>query len=269
MLTNQIKILSRPRALRQALTVALREKSALAASSSAASESWSTGLSFASPESDFTAAPFSTTAATENNNGYKVNFSSAHNRQAEWSNTLSFASPESDFTTPSPTRPALEPVTLPHTLKEAMQHAKYNDQAIVITTAARPHKIVYVNHAWEEMCGYRQEEVVHQPIGTILQGPKTNVEVARSMTKQLLESMSSQVQQQKDSFDAYLVNYKASGEPFLNHITAGLLYTDDAEESLHNKKRQQGDDESVEKPHFLVGILQEVTPDQVPLRLAV
>lgn len=137
-------------------------------------------------------------------------------------------------------------------MKEAL--SLYTDKALVITTATHPHLIVHVNKAWESLCGYKKQDVLHQPIGQLLQGPKTNASVTKSMTQQVL---SSHMASAPESIDAYLVNYKASGDSFVNHITAGPLYIEEEDNQAHTK------------PQFLVGILEEVSREDVPLRLAV
>jgi len=206
--------------------------------------------------SDFTGnASFSTQAQGQHKSA-NIHVSSS----SEWSNALSFASPESDFNSAVGgmiARESLPP--LPRTFKEALQC--YADKALVITTATHPHNVVYVNEAWENLCGYKRQAILHKPIGSLLQGrsllqgPKPNTEVAKRMTKQVLSSYKSPMASQH--IDAYLVNYKASGDSFINHITAGPLYIEEEDSRQHII------------PHFFVGILDEVSPDQVPLKLAV
>mmetsp|Transcript_22461 Transcript_22461/g.48899 ORF Transcript_22461/g.48899 Transcript_22461/m.48899 type:complete len:272 (-) Transcript_22461:86-901(-) len=268
--SNQAKILQQSR---RALLSALRGKSTLASAATGTAsqaQEWSGHLSFASPDSDFSGlatSHYSSTASANAEQDLKVKFSSAHNEHAQqqsWSNTMSFASPESDFTTSFPMKAEHEPVALPRTMKEVLDH-KNDNKAIVVTTAAHPHKIVHVNTAWEELCGYHKDEVLHKPIGSLLQGPKSNTAVARSMTRNLLASMkrtsslsSPASSWNQESFEAYLVNYKASGEPFVNHVTAGLLFMDENDKDNNDVNN-----------NFLVGILEEVSPKQVPLRMAV
>eukprot|EP00527_Entomoneis_sp_CCMP2396_P006491 CAMPEP_0198139660 /NCGR_PEP_ID=MMETSP1443-20131203/2935_1 /TAXON_ID=186043 /ORGANISM="Entomoneis sp., Strain CCMP2396" /LENGTH=319 /DNA_ID=CAMNT_0043801859 /DNA_START=150 /DNA_END=1109 /DNA_ORIENTATION=- len=212
--------------------------------------SWSKSVSFASPESDFTGNASFLTQAQGQHKSANIHVSSS----SEWSNALSFASPESDFTSAVVGMTARESSpALPRTFKEALQ--RYTDKALVITTATHPHTVVYVNETWEKLCGYERQTILHKPIGSLLQGPKTNTKVAKSMTKQVLSSYKSPMASQH--IDAYLVNYKASGDSFINHITAGPLYIEEEDSRQHII------------PHFFVGILDEVSSDRVPLKLAV
>jgi PAS domain S-box-containing protein len=115
--------------------------------------------------------------------------------------------------------------------------------AVVVTTAAAPHRIVHVNRAWEDLCGYERGEVLHRTL-SVLQGSKTNVELADAAVAKLLSSLR--------PVDMYQVNYKKSGKEFVNHVAMGPLRL--SEESPDAE--------------FMVAILEEVTPAQVPLRMA-
>lgn len=201
---------------------------------------WSKDLSFASPESDFVQSNYS-----------KVGKYSSYTREqaewiaatAEWSGVYSFASPESDFSSSSEHHlPAKneEPV-LPRTFAQALQ---MQDAAIVVTTPSNPHYIVHVNEAWEGLCGFEQCEALYEKLD-IIQGPESNTNLAHNVVDRVLKTGKPQ--------DAYLINYTKEGRRFTNHVTMGPLYLSD-------------DQKDVE---FLVGILQEVDPSQVPLRLAV
>lgn len=46
-------------------------------------------------------------------------------------------------------------------------------QARIITEASYPYKVVFANHAWEELCGWNAEEVKGQHGLSFLQGPET------------------------------------------------------------------------------------------------
>lgn len=169
--------------------------------------------------------------------------SQPHSESEWWSQNLSFASPESDFSSSNNTATSnSHAVSLPHTLAQALQ----SSQACVVTTKAHPHTIVAVNAAWESLCGYRQDEVLHQTLA-VIQGPQTNTELAEA-------SVNAVVQNNKDTHttnDVYLINYKKSGESFINHLTLSNMVL------------------SLEQPQveLLVGVLEPVR--HVPLRLVV
>ncbi|GAX18282.1 hypothetical protein FisN_20Lh047 [Fistulifera solaris] len=233
----------------------------LAASSEA---SWSKQMSFASPESDFVAAslssPSTTTATTralsawsgqltfasaesdftqsnmmkEMSSSRSLSTSSSSSLGQMWSQTLSFASPESDFTTSW--FQTTESPRLPQTFAEALMEEK---RAVVVTTAASPHKIVHVNAAWEGLCGYSRSEALDRTL-SLIQGPDTNSQLASSTVQKVLS--------QQQTHDAYLINYAKDGRRFINHLSMGLL-------SLEGEN------------NFMVGVLEEVQAEDVPLRM--
>ena len=213
---------------------------------SSAAARWSESLSYASPESDFTAS--STTNASRRDMT-TVAIKPVQPEHA-WSETMSFSSPESDFSTAFENARRAHHVALPLTWKEALRNE--NEAALVITTATPPHKVVHVNAAWEHLCGYTKDEALFHPIGPLLQNDEhkshTNV-AARHLVQQL------QADQYKAEHDAYLENFTKTGRPFLNHLRVGPLYLEDREAVQHVK------------PDFLVAILEEVTKEEVPLRM--
>lgn len=239
----------------------LRSLRRLAASSET---SWSKQLSFASPESDFASASLpttttKTTATTRTLSAWsgQLTFASAESDFTQsdmmkdfsspqrsvstaslsnqmWSQTLSFASPESDFTTSS--YQATQTERLPQTFAEALMEEK---RAVVVTTAASPHKIVHVNAAWEDLCGYSRSEALHRTL-SLIQGPETNAQLASNTVQKVLSQQQGQ--------DAYLINYSKDGRRFTNHISMGLL-------SLEGEN------------NLMVGVLKEVRSEDVPLRM--
>jgi PAS domain-containing protein len=133
------------------------------------------------------------------------------------------------------------PLTLlPHTFRDALLE---QSAAIVITTATAPHKVVHVNQAWTNLCGYTKPEAFDQDLSKLIQGPKSNTDTAAHMVKRLLET--------KQPQEAYLINYTKSQRQFTNHVAVGAL-------SLHDDDPHHVD--------LLVGVLQEVN-DEVPLRM--
>jgi PAS domain S-box-containing protein len=103
---------------------------------------------------------------------------------------------------------------LPKSLEEASSRSFQND-AVVVTSATHPHRIVYVNHAWVEMCGYTPELAIGKTFSMLLHGEESNAAVARLAARQCAETQL--------PHEVYVVNYTASGERFVNHITMGPM----------------------------------------------
>ena len=87
----------------------------------------------------------------------------------------------------------------------------------VTTEAKRTHTIVQVNSRWEQMTGYKSEEVVGKASCSILQG-------ADSSRKEI-EQLMSPVLYKRPSC-AMLTNYTKSGRKFRQYITIYPLSTD-------------------------------------------
>lgn len=100
---------------------------------------------------------------------------------------------------------------LPQTYRQALQ---IRDEAVVITTASRPHTICYANAAWEELCGFSSQYALDKTLA-ILQGPDTNRHMAAAMVQRCKQTRLPQHE--------YLVNYTQKREPFINHVCVGLL----------------------------------------------
>ena len=170
---------------------------------------------------------------------------------SSWSETLSYSSPESDFSTALENAVYAHDRPLPVTWAGALHEEQ---QAVVITTARPPHKVVHVNAAWETLCGYSKSEALYRPIGPLLQqdAHKSHTHVAaRHLMQQL------QADHYTAAHDAYLENFTKTGRSFLNHVRVGPLYLEATSAAVH------------EEPDFLVAVLEEVPRDQVPLRLVV
>lgn len=191
-------------------------------------ELWSNKISFASPESDFVAQNVPNSVADE------------PDKSPLWSNLLSFASPESDFSALSLLSGVKAKPQLPKTFAEALME---HHAAIVVTTATAPHTIIHVNRAWEVMCGFTKEEVVDKTL-SLIQGKDTN--------KKLVENIESKLENHcEKELDMYLINYRKNGESFTNHLTLGRLPLNDENTEIE----------------FFVGLLEEVKPEEVPLRM--
>jgi PAS domain S-box-containing protein len=115
--------------------------------------------------------------------------------------------------------------SLPKTLSEALNDSR----PIVVTSTESPFQIVEVNDAWVGLCGYTKEEAKGQDLGTLLQGPETQAEIADQMINRLREESHSR---------ATLVNYTKQGRKFQNYVQLGRLMAEDAQ--------------------YFVGVLQEI-----------
>lgn len=108
-------------------------------------------------------------------------------------------------------------------------------RAIVITDTKNPFRIVAVNTAWEDLCGYQREECQGRPIGLLLQGPETDMSHVTPMLSKLLQG---------EQAGAMLTNYTKQGRKFQNKIRVGPIL-----------------DEMGKTVHF-VGVLREVKDDE-------
>lgn len=118
----------------------------------------------------------------------------------------------------------------PTTLAAAMQEPC--DQARVITTAEAPHRIVFANRAWEQLCGYSASEVQGRTGLSFLQGPHTDPHCISKVSAAVKQTTRARVA---------VINYKADGSPFLNRLQISPLWSQRPGEYTH-----------------LLGVLQEV-----------
>ena len=118
---------------------------------------------------------------------------------------------------------------LPQTLDDALTNS--DPRAIVVTEAQAPFRIVDVNDAWVDLCGYTREEVRNHSL-KMIQGPATRNTAIKTMINQLLAGQET---------SSLLTNYTKTGRKFYNRVRAGPLFN--ANETV---------------THF-VGILEEVT----------
>mmetsp|Transcript_2553 Transcript_2553/g.5566 ORF Transcript_2553/g.5566 Transcript_2553/m.5566 type:complete len:304 (-) Transcript_2553:952-1863(-) len=125
---------------------------------------------------------------------------------------------------------------LPKTISDILSSKLDEDsRAIVVTDTTNPFRIVAVNTAWEELCGYKREECRGRAIGRLLQGPETDMSPVSAMLAKLLLGEQS---------GAVLTNYTKQGRKFQNNIRVGPIY-----------------DEMGKTVHY-VGILREVNDDE-------
>jgi len=91
------------------------------------------------------------------------------------------------------------------------------DKPVVMTLADPPYTIMQVNKLWEDMTGYRAEEVVGKASCTILQGQETD--------RKAIEAMMEEIRYKRPAA-ATLVNYRKTGQVFWNFIQMFPLSTD-------------------------------------------
>jgi len=112
-------------------------------------------------------------------------------------------------------------------------------------------RIWHCNSAWEKLCGYTRSEVVGMS-AKILQGPDTDIEEVRRMTKLL------RLGEEEAHIQIYI--YKARGEGFWNDLYIhGYVHEDNL------------DDETPPLPEYHVAFLQEMktgtlTDDEIEIK---
>ena len=99
-------------------------------------------------------------------------------------------------------------------------------RAMAVTETEPPFKIVDVNNAWIDLCGYSREEAVGSTLKALLQGPDTNLAVAKSIVSTLAEDKNGEN-------EAILINYRSDGRKFRNHIRVGPLKNEITGETSH------------------------------------
>lgn len=128
---------------------------------------------------------------------------------------------------------------MPQTFKEAMFA---NREAVIVTTATSPYRIVHVNQKWEDMCGFTKNEVVGKTFG-IVHGERTDTDLIDSKLRTLLNGGST------DVVDMYLVNYNKGGKALSNYITMGKISFSTSESSNDSD--------------FIVTVMEEIQADEV------
>lgn len=107
-------------------------------------------------------------------------------------------------------RGASSVINLPTTYEEAVLPS---DDVRVITRAETPFEVEYVNRGWEELCGWRLEEVRGKTLG-IIQGPETSKSALRCLGDALEGGYPTAVT---------LVNYTRDNRRFLNTLVVQPL----------------------------------------------
>ena len=182
---------------------------------------WSERISFATPESDFVSAHESDhLSTTSSSRGTSIDSTfqeifSAHQLYPSLESATGFIA-YTEMIDDKIRQDLLKTISLKESLPKTMDDALHDERPIVITTTESPFRVVDVNDAWESLCGYRRDEAIGRNIGTLLQGPDTDVESANKMVNSL---------QQNGFSEITLTNYAKNGRSFKNHIRVGVLST--------------------------------------------
>jgi len=206
---------------------------------------WSESLSFASPESDFVSAPKSLHVATSTDDESTTINDSILQKLFE-TNHL-YSSPETatgfiaytEMIDDKILKAVRERQSLKQTLPKTMNDALNDKRPIVITTAESPFQVVDVNSAWESLCGYRRDEAIGRNLGSLLQGPDTNMKSANKLVHSLKENGFS---------ETLITNYTKNGRRFENHIQIGVI-----------PPAAEGDISSSSNDAFFVGVLHDIS----------
>lgn len=83
-----------------------------------------------------------------------------------------------------------------------------SEYAIVITEPFSPFTVTYVNHSWEQLCGYTAADVVGCSLSCI-QGTHTKSTTLEKIHHNLMRN---------NDCSARLTNYKKSGKSFENEL---------------------------------------------------
>jgi len=163
-------------------------------------------ISYASPYSDFVAAPMPKAVAQDKSSTIQCPYS--------------FAAPESDFSSAETLYPKVPLRTQYHPLPIDLVKILSSHEPIVVTEAISPFRITHVNAAWEGLCGYSSKEAIGNTL-EILQGPNTSAKELRSLGAKIKT-----LSQPTDSSSVILANYTKSGKLFKNRLTVSPLLND-------------------------------------------
>jgi PAS domain S-box-containing protein len=130
-----------------------------------------------------------------------------------------------------------KPLSLPKTLQDALRPTS---RAIVVTETSKPFRVLNVNKAWEDLCGYTYLESKGRSLGSLLKGIDTDQVAVTAMINQLLRGEEAMV---------VLTNYTKEGRKFRNRLHVGPLYDDDSAVPTADSDKF---------PKYFVGILKEV-----------
>ncbi|KAL7540693.1 hypothetical protein ACHAXR_010306 [Thalassiosira sp. AJA248-18] len=119
------------------------------------------------------------------------------------------------------------PSTLNDVYLEFGSRMDHRSRPMAITEIAKPFKIVDVNKAWSQLCGYTREEAIGSTLKELLQGPETNTAVAKNLISSLVHEHNENAEH-----EAVLTNYRSDGRKFKNHARVGKI-KDDVGDTTH------------------------------------
>jgi PAS domain-containing protein len=149
-----------------------------------------------------------------------------------------------------------------------------NSRAVVITETTRPFRIVHVNTAWEQLCGYTKAEAYGQTLGCLLHGPDTDLPNITSLLHPLLQlpmdDHHNDTAMTTGSNRSIVVesgtvvtNYTKTGRRFRNRVRIGPLFRDNDDD--HTSPLTAVATSSFaphqyhhHRPTHFVGVLQEI-----------
>jgi PAS domain-containing protein len=137
--------------------------------------------------------------------------------------------PAEDYQHPPPplptgTKSRIDTKRLPLTWPEALTYR--TSRAIVITETTRPFPIVHVNAAWENLCGYTQQEAHGRSLGSLLHGKDTEIANITAMLHPLLVSFHNNHNRDEAILETgtVITNFTKTGRRFRNRVRIGPLY---------------------------------------------
>jgi PAS domain-containing protein len=147
-----------------------------------------------------------------------------------------------------------------------------NSRAIVITEPTRPFRIVHVNAAWEQLCGYTRKEAYGQSLGYLLHGHDTDRPHITSMLHPLLQLQLPIMDDTMTGNSSVVVesgtvvtNYTKTGRRFRNRVRIGPLFRND-DDDYHTPPTTTttatatsfAPHHQYRRPTHFVGVLQEI-----------
>eukprot|EP00567_Pseudictyota_dubia_P000854 CAMPEP_0197464952 /NCGR_PEP_ID=MMETSP1175-20131217/64290_1 /TAXON_ID=1003142 /ORGANISM="Triceratium dubium, Strain CCMP147" /LENGTH=413 /DNA_ID=CAMNT_0043000955 /DNA_START=307 /DNA_END=1548 /DNA_ORIENTATION=+ len=138
----------------------------------------------------------------------------------------------------------MDSLPLPKTLSSALHPSE--TRPVVVTESRSPFKIVHVNSAWEDLCGYDRSYASGKTLGSLLGGPDTDKAAATALVTALLRG--------EEEAGTVLVNYRGGDQvngTFRNRVRVGPLFGSD-DDQRSDSERSQG-----QVKHF-VGVLREI-----------
>lgn len=177
-------------------------------------DSMAYSMSFAGTESDFCSSNFMDLLDER----MKRQLENVEKRSLKRRNDLKLAAENHDLNVmnvPSNHEVELQEAPLPRTYARATE--KDDPRAIVVTEASKPFRIVSVNSAWEQLCGFSAAECQGKTL-ECLQGPETDYGAISSLMAQL---------QKGEESRTVLTNYTKTGRKFQNSLRVGPLVSED------------------------------------------